>query len=76
MKFNLFTKVRLVQDLPEYNLKRGDFGTIVEYYHNYQGEDGYSLEGLIKTDTVEVSESQIELIPQLILDKQTVSSSL
>ena len=26
-------------------------------------EDGYSLEGLICQDTVEVSESQIELVP-------------
>ena len=73
MKFNLFTQVCLNQDLPEYHLKQGDIGTIVEYYHHSEEEDGYSLEGLIPLDTVEVSESQIELVSQLIQEKQTVS---
>lgn len=73
MKFDLFTQVRLIQDLPEYSLSKGDLGTIVEHYPNPEGEDGYSLEGLIPLDTVEVSESQIELVSQGITTKQTVS---
>ena len=53
----------LTQNIPQLNLKKGSIGTIVEYYPmpNSQ-EDGYSIEGLIEQDTVEVSESQIELI--------------
>ena len=40
--------------------KIGDIGTIVEHYSMPEGkEDGYSLEGLIYQDTVEVTESQI-----------------
>jgi hypothetical protein len=62
MKFELFTQVYLTEDLPEYHLKRGDLGTIVEYYFHPEGESGYSLEGLIPFDTVEVSESQIEAV--------------
>ena len=75
MKFNLFTQVRLIKDLPEYHLKSGDIGIIVEYYHQDDGgEDGYSLEGLITQDTVEVSESQIELVSQIIVQKDVVYS--
>jgi hypothetical protein len=73
MKFNLLTQVRLIEDLPEYGLSQGDIGTIVEYYHDPEGEDGYSLEGLIPLDTVEVSESKIELVSKGITKKQTVS---
>ncbi|NER03442.1 MAG: DUF4926 domain-containing protein, partial [Okeania sp. SIO3C4] len=43
-------------------LKKGSMGVIVEYYSISEGEDGYSLEGLIAQDTVEVAESQIQLI--------------
>ena len=61
MKFKLFSPVFLTEDLPE--LKKGSIGTIVEYYQRAEGEeDGYSLEGLIFQDTVEVAESQIELL--------------
>lgn len=61
MKFKLFSPVFLTEDLPE--LKKGSIGTIVEYYQRPEGEeDGYSLEGLIFQDTVEVAESQIELL--------------
>lgn len=66
MKFNLFTQVVLKVDMPQWNLKRGSVGTIVEYYLMPAGqEDGYSLEGLIPQDTIEVSESQIEAIASL-----------
>ncbi|MFB2839648.1 DUF4926 domain-containing protein [Floridanema evergladense] len=63
MSFELFTQVVLKEDLPKYNLKKGNVATIVEHYPRPEGEeDGYSLEGFegIVNDTVEVRESQIE----------------
>jgi len=63
MKFPLFSQVQLTQNIPQFGLKKGSIGTIVEYYPMPNGlEDGYSIEGLIYQDTVEVTESQIELI--------------
>lgn len=63
MKFQLFTQVALRQDLPEYGLKKGSIATIVEHYPMPANQEGgYSLEGLIPNDTVEVAESQIEAI--------------
>lgn len=72
MKFQLFTQVVLREDLPQLNLQKGHVGTIVECYPNPEGEEfGYSLEGLIPQDTVEVSESQIEAIANPIFTTQT-----
>ncbi|WP_013324408.1 DUF4926 domain-containing protein [Gloeothece verrucosa] len=63
MPFPLFSQIQLTQDIPQYNLKKGSIGTIVEYYPMPEGqEDGYSVEGLIFQDTVEVAESQIRVI--------------
>ena len=63
MKFQLFSQVALREDIPELNLMKGNVGTIVECYSGLnKQENGYSLEGLISQDTVEVSESQIEAI--------------
>lgn len=63
MKFKLYTQVALTEDAPQWNLKKGSIGTIVEHYPMPAGtEDGYSLEGLIAQETIEVSESQIEVI--------------
>ena len=63
MKFQLFAQVALREDIPELNLMKGRIGTIVECYSGLdKQENGYSLEGLISQDTVEVSESQIEAI--------------
>ena len=63
MKFPLVSQVRLTQNIPQFNLEKGNIGTIVEYYPMSKNlEDGYSIEGLIYQDTVEVAESQIELI--------------
>ncbi|MEQ9372082.1 MAG: DUF4926 domain-containing protein [Coleofasciculus chthonoplastes F3-SA18-01] len=61
IQYPLFSQVALAQDLPEYNLKRGDVATIVEYYHKAEGEeDGYSLEGFdLPQVTIEVATSQI-----------------
>ncbi|MFM7384131.1 MAG: DUF4926 domain-containing protein [Microcystaceae cyanobacterium] len=64
MKSPLFCQVQLTENLPQFNLKKGSIGTIVEYYPMPENrEDGYSLEGLIYQDTVEVAESQIALVP-------------
>ena len=63
MVFPLFSQVQLTQDIPQFSLKKGGSGTIVEHYSRPEGkEDGYSIEGLIYQDTVEVSESQIAVI--------------
>lgn len=63
MKFPLFSQVRLVQYIPQFNLKKGSIGAIVGYYATPERqEDGYSLEDLIYQDTVEVAESQIAMI--------------
>lgn len=63
----LFSQVALTQDLPEYNLKRGDIATIVEHYPMPEDEeDGYSLEGFnLPHVTLEVAASQIISIAQL-----------
>ena len=61
MVFYLFSQVQLMQDIPHLSLKKGSVGTIVEYYPMTGTEDGYSVEGLIAQDTVEVSESQIAI---------------
>ncbi len=59
----VFAKVELTEDIIEFNLKKGSIGTIVEHYPMPEPkEDGYSIEGLIDQDTVEVAESQIRLI--------------
>ncbi|MEQ8997226.1 MAG: DUF4926 domain-containing protein [Coleofasciculus sp. B1-GNL1-01] len=60
-QYPMFSQVALAQDLPEYNLKRGDIATIVEYYHKAESEeDGYSLEGFdLPQVTIEVAASQI-----------------
>lgn len=43
MKFPLFTRVALKENMPQYNLCEGDVATIVEYHPVKNGEDGYSL---------------------------------
>ena len=69
MIFTLFSEVQLTQYIPELNLKKGSIGVIVEYYSMSEGEDGYSVEGLIAQDTVEVAESQIQVIEFELLSK-------
>jgi len=62
MVFPLFSQVQLTEDIPQFSLKKGSIGTVVEYYPMTEGkEDGYIIEGLIYQDTVEVSESQIAI---------------
>ena len=65
MKHSLFSQVALAQDLPEYNLKEGAIGTVVEHYPIQDGEDGYSLEGFdVPHVTIEVPESSIVAVSQ------------
>ena len=72
MKFQLFSQVALREDIPKLSLMKGSVGTIVEYYSGSdQQENGYSLEGLIPQDTVEVSESQLEAIASSISPVRT-----
>ena len=45
MAYELFTRVSLAEDLPEYGLHKGDLGTIVERHEGKPGQEtGYSLE--------------------------------
>ncbi|MDI6793315.1 MAG: DUF4926 domain-containing protein [bacterium] len=45
MAYPLFTRVVLREDLPEYQLYRGDVATIVDQHEGGEGEEtGYSLE--------------------------------
>jgi hypothetical protein len=65
MKYDLFVRVALTEDLPAENLRRGDVATIVESHPGRPGQEpGYSLEVFNAVgDTVAVvtvRESQIE----------------
>lgn len=65
MKYPLFTRVALAEDLPKQNLRRGDLATIGEFYEGSPGqESGYELEVFNAVgDTfavVTARESQIE----------------
>ena len=65
MKYPLFTRVALADDLPKENLRRGDLATIVEYYEGSSDQEpGYELEVFNAVgDTfavVTARESQIE----------------
>lgn len=45
MKYELYTRMALSTDLPEYALRCGDVATLVEHHPGGPGqEDGYSLE--------------------------------
>lgn len=65
MKYPLFSRIALAEDLPKEKLRRGDVATVVEYYEGSRGQEpGYELEvfnavgGTIAVATVR--ESQIE----------------
>ena len=68
MKYNLYTEIVFNQDIDEYSIKKGDIGTLVEYYpaNNFTSKDGYSIEifdALGDTlKVVTVDESKISLI--------------
>ena len=44
MTIELFKRVALRVDLPEYGLRKGDVATIVEHLPGKDTEDGYALE--------------------------------
>jgi hypothetical protein len=65
MKYDLFIRVALAEDLPQRNLRRGDVATVVEHHPGRPGqESGYTLEVFNavgeSVDVVTVRESQIE----------------
>jgi hypothetical protein len=65
MKYELYSRVALAEDLPEHCLRRGDVATIVEHHLGRPGQEpGYSLEVFNAVgdtvDVVTVRESQIE----------------
>src|SRR6266496_4817889 len=65
MKYDLYSRVALAEDLPEHRLCRGDVATIVEHHLGRPGQEpGYSLEVFNAVgETVAVitlRESQIE----------------
>jgi hypothetical protein len=65
MKYELFSRIALAEDLPQENLRRGDVATIVESYEGRPGQEpGYELELFNALgDTIAVitvRESQIE----------------
>jgi hypothetical protein len=67
MKFEMFSEVKLLADVPEHGLRRGDLATIVDFHRGVPGqESGYSLEVFNAVgDTVAVialGESQIETL--------------
>jgi hypothetical protein len=69
MKYELFTRISLCADLPQYKLRKGDVATIVEHHSGRPGQEpGYSLEVFNAVGetiaVVTVRESQIELLHQ------------
>lgn len=65
MKYDLFTRVALADDLPARRLRRGDVATVVEYHPGRPGQEpGYTLEIFNavgeSVDVVTLRESQIE----------------
>jgi hypothetical protein len=65
MKYDLFIRVALTQDLPARRLRRGDVATVVEQHAGRPGQEpGYTLEVFNavgeSVDLVTVRESQIE----------------
>ncbi|MDB9315965.1 DUF4926 domain-containing protein [Spirulina sp. CS-785/01] len=62
----LYQRVALNQDFPEYHLKQGDIATLIDTIpHPHQGEDGYILE---------VFNALGESIDTVIVPKSAVSS--
>ena len=65
MKYDLFIRVALTEDLPDGHLRRGDVATVVEFHAGRPGQEpGYSLEVFNAVgetvDVVTMRESQIE----------------
>ena len=65
MKFNLFSRAILTKDFPQYGLRHGDMGVVVEHIGRSTDEDGYIIEFFDAqgqtVDVVPVLESDLEL---------------
>ena len=71
MKYDLFIRVALTEDLPSRRLRRGDVATIVEQHPGRPGQEpGYTLEIFNaagdSVDVVTVRESHALLAPRLL----------
>ena len=46
MKYELYNEIVFNQDIAEYSIKKGDIGTLIDYYSSPDSgmEDGYSVE--------------------------------
>lgn len=68
MKYELFSDVVLLKDLPEEKLKKGDIATVVEHHPSESSENGYTLEVFNAIgDTIAVitvTESDIESLKE------------
>ena len=67
MKYPLYSRIALTEDIAPENLRRGDVATIVEFYEGRPGQEpGYELEifnALGETiGVITVRESQIEAL--------------
>ena len=65
MRYPLYSRIALAEDLPTEKLRRGDVATVVEYYAGNPGQEpGYELEVFNAVgDTIAIAtvrESQIE----------------
>ncbi len=67
-KFQLYSQVQLMQDLPEHHFVKGDVATIVECVSNSQNNTGYLLEFFDNNGqtlkVIAVSENAIALPPE------------
>jgi len=44
MKFEMFSEMKLMTDVPEHRLKRGDVVKLVDHHVAPDGSEGYSIE--------------------------------
>ncbi|WP_340103242.1 DUF4926 domain-containing protein [Rhodohalobacter sp. 8-1] len=68
MKYELFSEVVLLKDIPEEKLKTGEIATVVENHPSESSEDGYTLEvfnAVVDTNAViTVTVSDIESLKE------------
>ena len=65
MKFELFSRVALATDMPQYRLKKGDVATVVDYLiAEDNGDAGYALEVFNAVgetiDVIDAAEADLE----------------
>lgn len=67
MKYPLYSRIALAEDLPQEHLRRGDVATVIEHYEGHRGQEpGYELEVFNAVGEtlgiITVRESQIEAL--------------